>query len=100
MVVTGACEPISAATAAFCVIDVTFEVEWLWIALDAAITVGGAVCPPQRHARPPEAELPAAAPAGHRVGLRRRAADHRLLRAALRQDLRQVVRHRVVDQLL
>jgi hypothetical protein len=59
--------------AAFCVIDVTFEVEWLWIADDA------------RSPRP--AELPAAAPAGHRVRLRRRPAQHRLLAARLGQHL-------------
>ena len=45
-------------------------------------------------------ERPAAAPASHRVGLRRRTANHRAVAHALGQDLHEVVRHRVVDQLL
>ena len=51
------------ATTAFCVIEQTFDVEWLCSALQAATTAAGA-------------ERPAAPPAGHRVGLRRRPAQH------------------------
>ena len=60
------CGPVSAATTAFCVIEQTFDVEWLCSALHAATTCAGA-------------ERPAAAPAGHRVGLRRRSAEHRAI---------------------
>ena len=69
---TQSCGPVSAATTAFCVIEQTFDVEWLWSAL---------------HARDDRrrADRPAAAPAGHRVGLRRRAADHRPIAHVLGQ---------------
>ena len=48
MSVTQSCGPLSAATAAFCVIDETFEVEWLWSALQALISGAGASAQPQR----------------------------------------------------
>src|SRR5579864_883144 len=48
MAVTGACEPVSAATAAFCVMEVTFDVEWLCSALEAAMTAAGPICQPHR----------------------------------------------------
>ena len=46
------------------------------------------------------AENPAAAPAGHRVRLRRRAADDRAIAHAIGEHLHEVVRHVVVNQLL
>ncbi len=84
---TGACDPVSAATTAFCVIDDTLDVEWLCSACCAPIAAR-------------RAERPAAAPAGHRVGLRRRPADDAEVLAVPLDDGRQVVRRRVVDQLL
>ena len=45
---THACGPVSAARAARCVIEHTFEVEWLWMALHAAMTAVGATVQPQR----------------------------------------------------
>ena len=44
----GSWEPVNAATTAFCVIDETLEVAWLWIALSAAITAAGASVQPHR----------------------------------------------------
>ena len=84
---TGACGPVSAASAAFCVIDETFDVEWLWSAFAAATTARGPSAQPQRQpviayafdADPPDT-----------VRSRRRST----------RIARQVVRHRVVDQLL
>ncbi len=49
MAVTGACEPVSACTAAFCVIEVTFDVSWLCSATAAEVTACGAIAQPQRH---------------------------------------------------
>src|ERR1043166_1726042 len=45
---TGACTPVSASTTAFCVIEVTLDVAWLWIALHAAIILAGPIVRPQR----------------------------------------------------
>ena len=45
---TQSCGPVSAATTAFCVIEQTFDVEWLWSALQAATTAAGPIAQPQR----------------------------------------------------
>src|SRR3954447_5517894 len=45
---TDACGPVSAARAAFCEMDETFEVEWLCRALHAAITGAGPSAQPHR----------------------------------------------------
>ncbi len=46
--VTQSCGPVSAAMTAFCVIEQTFDVEWLCSALQAAITAAGPIAQPQR----------------------------------------------------
>src|SRR5437016_5674065 len=46
---TGSCDPVNAATAAFWVIDDTFDVAWLWMASHAATKAGGPMVQPQRH---------------------------------------------------
>src|SRR5215475_634093 len=48
IVLTGVCTPVSASTTAFCVIELTFDVAWLWIALQAAIIFAGPIVQPQR----------------------------------------------------
>src|SRR5215471_8393583 len=48
IVFTGVCTPFSASTTAFCVIELTFDVAWLWIALHAAIIFAGPMVQPQR----------------------------------------------------
>src|SRR5262252_1428706 len=45
---TGVWTPLSASTTAFCVIELTFEVAWLWIALHAATIFAGPIVQPQR----------------------------------------------------
>src|SRR3954466_2642553 len=45
---TGVCTPFSASTTAFCVIELTFDVAWLWSALHAAIIFAGPIVQPQR----------------------------------------------------
>src|SRR3954467_13069304 len=47
--VTQSCGPSSPASTAFCVIEQTFEVEWLCSAFSAATTSFGASVQPQRH---------------------------------------------------
>src|SRR5690349_20959579 len=42
------CGPVSAAIAAFCVIELMFDVEWPWTTLHCAITSFGAIAQPQR----------------------------------------------------
>ena len=86
MSVTHCCGPPSAATTAFCVIEQTLLVEWLWIALHAETTAF-------------DRQQPAAAPPGHGVRLGRRSGQDRVVPHPLGQHPRQVVRHRVVDQL-
>ena len=54
--------PVSAASAAYCAMDVGFDVDWLCILIMASISGLGA-------------ERVADAPAGHREGLRERADD-------------------------
>jgi hypothetical protein len=49
MSVTQLCGPVSAAAAAFCVIEQTLDVEWLWTALHALIKLAGPSAHPQRH---------------------------------------------------
>ena len=63
------------ATTAFCVIEHTFDVEWLCSALQAATTAR-------------RRERPAAAPAGHRVRLGRRAAEDGAIAHRPREDAR------------
>ncbi len=46
--VTGVCTPFSASTTAFCVIELTLDVEWLWSALQAATIFTGPIVQPQR----------------------------------------------------
>ena len=46
---TQSCGPRSAASTAFCVIEQTFDVEWLWIALHALTSGAGPTAQPQRH---------------------------------------------------
>jgi hypothetical protein len=48
MIVTQCCDPVSAATTAFCVIEQTFDVEWLCSALAACTTGFGPTSQPQR----------------------------------------------------
>src|SRR3954471_10913060 len=45
---TGVCTPFSASTTAFCVIELTLDVAWLWIALQAATILTGPIVHPQR----------------------------------------------------
>ncbi len=45
-------------------------------------------------------DCPAAPPPGHRIRLRRGAAEHRAIAEALEEHSRQIVRRRVVDQLV
>ena len=45
---TVSCGPVSAWMAAFCVIDETFDVEWLWMAPQAAMSGAGPRAQPQR----------------------------------------------------
>ena len=49
IVLTGVCTPFSASTTAFCVIELTFDVVWLWIALHCAIIFAGPIVQPHRH---------------------------------------------------
>jgi hypothetical protein len=49
MSVTQSCGPVNPATTAFCVIEHTFDVEWLWSALHADTTAAGPTVQPQRH---------------------------------------------------
>ena len=49
MSVTHSCGPSSAARAAFCVIEQTFDVEWLCSALHALTSAAGASAHPHRH---------------------------------------------------
>ena len=85
--VTVSAGPLSAATVAFCEIEQTLDVEWLCRALLAAITSAGPSAHPQR--QPVIAYDLLAEP--HRMVLSRQ---------PRRQHLRQVVRNRLVDQLL
>src|SRR5215471_14477486 len=48
IVFTGVCTPFSASTTAFCVIELTFDVAWLCIALHAAMNFAGPIAQPQR----------------------------------------------------
>src|SRR5262245_26043939 len=48
IIVTGSWDPVSAATTAFCVIDETFDVAWLWSAFCAAMTAAGPSDQPHR----------------------------------------------------
>src|SRR5262245_6912151 len=48
MRVTGSCGPVSAARAAFCVIDAMFDVECPCTVLHAVVTTVGAIVQPQR----------------------------------------------------
>ena len=59
---THCCDPLSAATAAFCTIEVGFDVDWLCSFCMALITAAGA-------------KRVAHAPSGHGIGLRKRS-DH------------------------
>ena len=79
---TGACDPVSAATTAFCVIDVTFDVAWLWMAL------GGGDRPPRARAPSRSASRSSRTPS---TPIRRCTARSRHVS---RQHARQVVRHR------
>ena len=45
---THSCGPLSAAVTAFCVIEQTFDVEWLWSALQAPTSAAGPTAQPQR----------------------------------------------------
>ena len=45
---THSCGPRSAASTAFCVIEQTFDVEWLWMALQALTSGAGPTAHPQR----------------------------------------------------
>src|ERR671918_823627 len=46
---TASCDPDTAASAAFWVIDVMFDVVWPWIVLKAEVSSFGAIVQPQRH---------------------------------------------------
>ncbi len=48
MASTHCCGPVSAAIAAFCVIELTFDVEWLCSAFAADTTAFGPAIHPQR----------------------------------------------------
>ena len=84
---TPSCGPFSATTPAFCTNDVMFDVEWPWITLNAVVSSFGAIVQPAR--QPVIAYVFDSDPA-----------DHRPIAMAIEQQLRQVVRHRVVDQVL
>ena len=86
--VTQSCGPVSAATTAFCVIEQTFEVEWLCSALHGADHCLRARAPSRSASR--SSRRPS-------TPSRRAPRDRACARAS---TLDEVVRHRVVDQLL
>ena len=45
---TAVCGPVMAASAAFCVIDVMFDVVWPWITLKTDVSALGATVHPHR----------------------------------------------------
>src|SRR5687767_12816474 len=45
---TGSCDPVMAASAAFCVTDVTFDVDCPWITLKVEVSSFVAIVHPQR----------------------------------------------------